>query len=610
MMVSSLSLIALTLALLGLFGWFVASLWLPQASAGDRVRGAVVVGSTFAMASAWLLAELAVFSRFSVLLVFGTGAAMSGFAYARARPPGPRWPLLRAVESLLPLLVAGLALGVALVAAWVLPIWQWDSLGYHLPFVNFVLQNGSRADVPHLIPYISTYPHGIEYLFLIFRAMMPDDRLIDLGQIPLGVVGALFASGVATRIGAKREQALVAGALWLTLPAVFLQLPTNYVDVGAAAYLLMTTHWLLTPPGAPHHRRALMLAAVSLGLYLGSKPSAPLPTLIMASALGWALWRAKGPRDVLAGASIVTLLGTESYLRNWLATGNPVWPIAVRLGPLHLPGERTVEKLVSAGAAAPRPHGGFFERLLESWTTMAGPPAFDMRLGGFGPVILLFALPLTVAFVARAARAEDRRQVWLWLVAVVASVAHPEPSTARFVLAFPALLLAAAVAAVAAWRRRALVGGAFVAASVFAGWSLWHAFPGLTMGGDLTLGQMASLPHEARRRALGPDGSPQRWLALTAQLGPDHAVAYDESFTLPGLLWNEKLTNRVVALPWGTNGRALEATLRRSGATHLVAGEDLPAGELARENGARFVKLFDCGSDPCHVYRILPPTDR
>lgn len=77
--------------------------------------------------------------------------------------------------------------------------------------------------------------------------------------------------------GATPALAALAGAAWLTLPSVFLQLPTDSVDLGTAATLL--------------------------------------------------------------GAAFLTLVfGAQMYVEMWLRHGNPVWPVVVKLGPLTLPG--------------------------------------------------------------------------------------------------------------------------------------------------------------------------------------------------------------------------------------------------------------------------------
>lgn len=109
----------------------------------------------------------------------------------RSAISGPTVPIL---------LVAAVAIGIAVVATYYLPVWQWDAVGYHLPLVNFVLQRGRFADIPPDVPYVSTHPHAVEYMFIAWRAMLPDERLVELAGIPLGLMGALAVAYTSTRL--------------------------------------------------------------------------------------------------------------------------------------------------------------------------------------------------------------------------------------------------------------------------------------------------------------------------------------------------------------------------------------------------------------------------
>lgn len=594
------------LMLVAATGWWLAPGVLPRFEGRwERPLLAASIALAWCTGAAMLLAELGWFSRGAIMTVLTMGAVGAAWRHRKSTPldeaaPPPGWGL----ETAPALLVSACAVAIACVSAWMLPVWQWDSLGYHLPFVNFVLQRGARADVPALIPYISTYPHGIEHLFLVLRALLPNDDLVDVGQVPLGIVGALATAGLCERLGGKAALGLAAGALWLTLPAVFLQLPTNYVDVGAAMYLLLAAYWLLSPPSRTHAARPYFAGAVALGLYLGSKPSAPLPTFVLAVVLAVRLWPLTKARGLLAAATVVAAFGAESYVRNFIATSNPLWPIALELGPFKLAGARTVETLVAAGAAAPRPHGGFLARVLSSWTTLHGPPAFDMRLGGWGPVMLLLVFPALLFAVPHHLRIR-RQLTLLWAVAVAAALAHPEPSTPRFVLAFPALLLAF-VAASAAQLPRTQTAIVSTYAAVLAGWAVLVATPGFSPGNDFSPLQLGSSARAAYKQQMGPDGPPTKWREFTAPLSAAHLIAYDESFTLPGLLWNAELTNGVLPLPWGITEAELQRTLLAKGVTHLIAGRQLPSSGFISRQPLRFERLFACGSDPCDVYRVRP----
>src|SRR4029077_14017596 len=74
----------------------------------------------------------------------------------------------------------------------------------------------------------------------------------------------------------------------------------------------------------------------------------------------------------------------------------------------------------------------------DSWTTIwPAVPAFDMRVGGLG-VLILVALPFALIRVVR------QRSVVLVLV-FVATLATPDPAVERYVLAFAGLVMAFAV---------------------------------------------------------------------------------------------------------------------------------------------------------------------
>ena len=205
------------------------------------------------------------------------------------------------------------------------------------------------ADIPDDVAYLSTYPHIVEYAFIAWRALLPDDRLVELAHLPFGLLGALAIAAIARRHGARTAHAVAAGVAWLTYPAVFMQLPTNYPDVASAALLLTAAAFVL----GPMDRTRILLAAVAIGLFLGSKPQAAIATALVLLVLTVRAYRA-GFRAVIPVAAIVALvLGAESYVVNLVRHGNPVWPVRLSLGPINLPGRYGMSDLLQSGAAAP-----------------------------------------------------------------------------------------------------------------------------------------------------------------------------------------------------------------------------------------------------------------
>ena len=486
------------------------------------------------------------------------------------------------------LLVVAAAIGVAVLAARWLPVWQWDALGYHLPYVNFVLGAHGFHGVPDDIPYISTYPHDVELCVIALRAMLPDDRLVDLAQVPLGIAGAVGAAGIARVAGAARPHAVAAGAAWLVVPAVFLQLPTDYVDVASAAFLLLAVYLLLVPPTP----RALLLAGVGAGLYLGSKPNAPVATALLCAVILVRGVRAKHAAAAGGAVLLVLLLGAEAFVVNFARHGNPIWPIRFTLGPIHLPGTTPMRQLLESGAAAPRLHGPLLSRVVRSWASLGSSPVFDMRIGGMGPLFLV-ALPFAVFTLVRS------RSAAAW-AAVAASIASPDPAVARYVLAFPALVLAFASARLPSLGPRARVAIG-VGAAIAGAWQLAYAFPGLTGEGP-PLAAYAHMSDDERAAAVGANGPPTQMIVARRLVRPGETLALDQTFDLPYLGWTSDLAYQVVYVPDALSSSDVGGWLDREKVRVLAVSDHGPAGEWARLHPEQVELLFPCRSVPCAVY--------
>ena len=500
----------------------------------------------------------------------------------RARPPGVALAWSVALPSVV---VAVLALFVAVVTAYYVPIWQWDSLGYHLPFVNYVLQAHGLSGVPDDVPYLATYPHGVELLFVALRSFLPDDRLVDLGQIPFGLLGAVATAAIARRAGATLGLGLAVGAYWLCMPSVLLQLPTNYVDVAASAYFLIAIYFLTGEPT----ERDQWLAGLALGLFLGAKPSAPLPTVLAGAVLLWRGRRAPLRMATLAAAALVLALGAEAYVTNIVRHHNPIWPVAMHLGPISLPGPYTLKELLSSGAAAPHLTGPLPLRVVRSWLTMFPPPFFDMRMGGFGPAFVI-ALPLALIGLWH-----KRNSAWPLLA--LAALAAPDPAIARYTLAFPAVVLALGAGCLGVELRRQRAASFALAA--FAAFDLVVAFPGFAGEGPALYRYAAMTPGQ-RTVAVGPDRQTKDLVRVRDALPAGGTIAYDRSFEFAYLLWRPDLQNRVVRIPDDADAAMLAATLDHEPISIVVAADPGPTA-WALAHG--FQPLFHCETDTCTVYQ-------
>lgn len=573
----------------------LGTLVFPAGRGSDRAIAGAVLAAALVIASVRLLGAAHALTGPALLGSWLASAVVLAALSRSARRVVPVGEL--ATRATAPLLAAAaVAVGAATLAAVWLPVWQWDALGYHLPYVNFALVAHGLDGVPDDMPYVSTYPHDAEALIIALRAMLPDDRLVDLAQIPCALMGAVATAGIARRCGAKRAPALAAGAAWVVVPAVFLQMPTDYVDVASAALLLAALYFVLSASdassGAVAPGRALVVGGLALSLYLGTKPNAPLSAAVVVALLSWVGVRAR-QRSALVLALVLVALGGETFLFNTFRYGNPVWPVEVRIGPLLLHGKTTMQHLLDSGAAAPHLHGPLPSRILHSWTSLTSPPVFDMRIGGFG-VLVLAAAPAALVTLLR------RKDVVSW-GAIGAAVIAPDPSVARYVLGLPALLLAFAAprAGVVPARWRSWVG-ALVGALALA--QIVYAWPGLSGEGP-PLSAYARMSDAERAQAVGADGPPTPFIEARRRIGPGETFAFDQSLELPYLAWESDLRYRAVWIPDTLQtSRAIEDFFVSENVRIVAAAEGSPVAEWLTQNQAAFQKLFQCKSAPCSVF--------
>jgi hypothetical protein len=493
----------------------------------------------------------------------------------------------------LSLLAALVALGSAVLCATLLAPWGWDSLGYHLPTVFDAIQSRRFGETVSHVTYVSTYPKGIEAFFVAFTLTLPDDRWVELGQVPFALGGVLTVAVLARRAGATATRALGYALAWLSVPVVFLQLAQNYVDIAHATLILLAGA-LVTGPLSP---RGHPTTALTLALLLSSKPSAPAPFALL--SLVWLVrsWK-QAPTPLVPILFIVVsgFIGGEAYLLNLMQHGNPVYPVSLQLGPLRLPGHTTPAAFFGVGTPPGFATHPWLLRVLRSWATIPSRSQYiyDMRLGWHGPLWWpLLATPLALV------RPRLYRGISLPLsVIALSTLATPAAFWPRFTLALPAALLslAAVLASRLDLRRARLADGVLGLGAVL---SVALAWPGLTADGPRL---QALVRDPSRAHQVSADGQRAQWSAALGAIPAGRTVVYDESLELPGVLWREDRALRVRHIPSSTLASRSNDGLRHAGVSLLVIAHD---GPLARRlDAAHSAPLFRCRDGACSVYRL------
>ncbi len=340
-------------------------------------------------------------------------AALAGLAVGLAcgRPPAAALPQAPPPPAPAPApggqgaLVAGLGAAallahwaVGLASAWREGMLSSDTLGYHMPLAARFAQDGRVFD-PLFINADSTVtwlPHNNELLHATGLLLMRSDVLSPLVPVAFLLL-ALLAAWTIGRPWGLGAPALLGAAVVFAWPGLARSQPGSAnSDVVAYAPLLAGIAMLVSGGLA---RRPLLLAGLGAGLALGTKPT------VMASvgALTLAVWawlaldaRAgrRAPRDAwgsaAAWAAMLAIGAAPWFLRNLVATGNPLPWFGLDLGPLSIP---------DAGNAV----GDSISRYLtdtEVWREVFGP-GLRRAMGTAWPLIVALGLGGALAALVR-----------------------------------------------------------------------------------------------------------------------------------------------------------------------------------------------------------------
>ncbi len=358
-------------------------------------------------------------------------------------------PRLHPVLVLLaPLLV------LVLCAALAHPPIEYDSLTYHLFFPARWLQAHRMSIVPTPFgdPAPAYAPANGELFFLWLMLPFHGDLLARAGEFPFYGLLALTVYGLARQLGAARGHALYAGGFVLLSRPILEQAVGAEVDVVFTAMFLAAVYFSVAAVRSGR-TSDIVLLGLSSGLCIGTKvlgvTYVPLlaPFFLARQVRRRILW-------VLPG---IAALGLPWFLRNWMLTGTPLYPVSLAIGGITL---------------AP---GGWSRSVqTQNWayqTDLSQLPLI-IRDGAFGSRLLIASAPLALIGIFALVRA--RR--WMWLGVTVGLplvmtavywwvLPYNGPSAARFLFPVVGLTMLLVPAAFQAGSRLAPV---LHAAAVFA----------------------------------------------------------------------------------------------------------------------------------------------
>jgi hypothetical protein len=229
----------------------------------------------------------------------------------------------RAFGEKVVLVLSGSILGFTLLQA-LTPPWHYDSLMYHLQAPRLFLEAGRILLLPDL--WQANGPFTIEMLYTLGLAWGSDSfaRLLHLAYAVLLVL-ATFGFG---KRYLGRWEAWLAVALLVGVPILPFWAFAAYADMAWALYGFLALYALMLWKERSE-RRGLLLAGLMMGWALGSKYLALSGLGILGLYILWQGRHIGWRRSVTSGAlfgAIALCLALPWYAKNWLWSGNPVYP--------------------------------------------------------------------------------------------------------------------------------------------------------------------------------------------------------------------------------------------------------------------------------------------
>jgi hypothetical protein len=433
---------------LGLVALAIASLALLDAGARIAHRllrdpPLAVLGVGTAIAATWGLVSLSL-----VLLFLGQyrpwavtvgSVAIALLARRLCKTAPPPWQLVQRAATALRVAAGGpgalVLLAVLGALAWqtarglLLPPLSWDSLTYHMTIAARWVQDGGYSPMPFpdaLWDY-GHYPNGGELIAAFLLLPFHSDLLANCTALPFLLLAGAATCALARELGAGLRDALLLAAVVMVSPPLFAYVTTQYVDVQVTAEALAAALFLVRSlrTGASGDR---LLAFAAVGLAAGTKQSALALCAVGTVVLIGSALRRRSWTGVPASLLAMIAVSAPWYLRNWIETGNPLFPFAVTIGGRELLAG-SIYRSASLPGFTELPESAFLQKLL-----IHAPNALpdDLALT-FGPKLPLLVL-LGIAGIVLLWRAHRRAAAVLLttLVAVeVLAVAAPGAKVIR-----------------------------------------------------------------------------------------------------------------------------------------------------------------------------------
>lgn len=209
----------------------------------------------------------------------------------------------------------------------------WDSLNYHFTFPVEWLKHGA-LDTPITIsddPSPTYYPINGSLFYLWLMLPFRNVFLANLGQVPFFIVTFFALFNICRKINLDNHLSFYSAVLFLLIPNFFKQLQIAYVDIMVAALFLISVNFIFSLEKNFSWQNTLFYS-LSMGLLLGTKTTAlPYAFLLYIPFIYLLCKNTRRLYFIPISILIIIASGGFTYIRNFVDTGNPLYPLDFQL---------------------------------------------------------------------------------------------------------------------------------------------------------------------------------------------------------------------------------------------------------------------------------------
>jgi|GEM_PF-2686862 len=220
------------------------------------------------------------------------------------------------------------------------PCYEHDPLTYQLYFPAQWLSQGKISIIPTPFgdPSQAYGPALVSMFYLWLIAPIGNDILAQTGQWAFLLLTILSMLGLAQELGAKKNYLFGLAFLMFSAPLLVSEAKSALSDLALSGFFSSAIYFFFRTIRTKQ-RINFVFALLASGLCAGCKyTSIPLLSLLLPLLMvaGWESWDKNSWRIWLLGVMTALLGGGIWYVRNWVLSGNPVFPIKVSIAGIEL----------------------------------------------------------------------------------------------------------------------------------------------------------------------------------------------------------------------------------------------------------------------------------